>query len=825
MMEHRVCFKKIIALSLTSLIIAGSVDMPAISVSASEVPSETIYEEEFFEEASLETSAIPISLFSLDDGIVSLKATNEEAWIDRLDLNGADEIRDFYDVLVEASDNDGYCDYLIGDSYFKDSNCLVVCTKTGTVASEEEAINCIQEIYAAYKPYVNAAFQAFDRDHPEVFWLASEYKVGYSAGYSSSDSGIDYTIKIMLPLISTSQQFDIRADGYQSQELIEAGIEVRDAKIEEYVSAVADESAYEQMLYFNEILTKTNQYNTSSNLSGIGHDCRECVSALSGRTGTDGPVCEAYARAFKVLCDKVNIPCVLVDGQASTTGENGAAHMWNYAKVDGAWYGVDVTWDDPTSSQVAAGTAESGYENTKWFLVGSDTLNDKNISFLVSHPVSNQVSSTGVAFTNGPVLNTEAYVVPAYIETDKEAEISGTLGDNGWYRSDVTLHAPTDSDTTWTIAKSCGANAVWSDSIVVTNEGITELTYYLKNSNGEIAKKNVEIKKDTRATITDVQIQAITDTQAEILILFEDTVSGVGSYRLDMKQGTGTPVFSDYDAETNKIGISGLKAGIEYLFTVTVQDNAGNTDTRDVQLLIKAETGTGTETGAETGAGTETETGAGTETETETETESDTSEILTVPKKGQVISDGETNAQYKVTKADSSGGTVAYYRTTKKNATSITIPATISIDGISYKVTAVADKAFKGNKKLTKIIIGKNVTTIGKEAFSGCSKLKTVTLGQNVTTIGDKAFYKCTVLTKITIPSKVNKIGKQSFYGCKKLKNITIKTTKLNSKNVGNTAFTGTHKKVQVKVPAKKVGTYKKLLKQKGISSKAKITK
>ena len=98
-------------------------------------------------------------------------------------------------------------------------------------------------------------------------------------------------------------------------------------------------------------------------------------------------------------------------------------------------------------------------------------------------------------------------------------------------------------------------------------------------------------------------------------------------------------------------------------------------------------------------------------------------------------------------------------------------------------------------------------------------------MGKNVTTIGNRAFYKCTALTKITIPSKVNKIGKQAFYGCKSLKSITIKTTKLTKKNIGSKAFTGTNKNAKVKVPKKKLASYKKILKTKGINVKAKITK
>lgn len=217
-----------------------------------------------------------------------------------------------------------------------------------------------------------------------------------------------------------------------------------------------------------------------------------------------------------------------------------------------------------------------------------------------------------------------------------------------------------------------------------------------------------------------------------------------------------------------------------------------------------------------------------------------------VPEEGDIVKDDKGNASYKV--ADTAKKEVTYTAPADKNAKTIIIPTAVTIHGSVYKVTSIADKAFSGCsklttvtissnvttvgknafsgcKKLTKVTIGKNVKSIGANAFSGCSKLVTVSMGANVTDIGDKAFYKCTALTKITIPSKVTKIGKQAFYGCKKLKTITIKTTKMSSSKVGSKAFKGIYAKATIKVPKSKLSSYKKLLKSKGVSSKAKIKK
>ena len=194
------------------------------------------------------------------------------------------------------------------------------------------------------------------------------------------------------------------------------------------------------------------------------------------------------------------------------------------------------------------------------------------------------------------------------------------------------------------------------------------------------------------------------------------------------------------------------------------------------------------------------------------------------PAKGTIIKDKNGN-KYKVTKSSTKNGTVSFVAPGKKKASTVKIPKTVKINGITYKVTAIEKNAFKNNKYIKKLVIGDNVTTIGANAFYGCTKLKTVTLGKNVATISSKAFYKCTSLTTITLPSKVKKISTSAFHGCKKLKTITIKTKLLKSSNIGKNAFKGISSKATIKLPKSKYKTYKTMLCKKGISKKAKFKK
>lgn len=193
---------------------------------------------------------------------------------------------------------------------------------------------------------------------------------------------------------------------------------------------------------------------------------------------------------------------------------------------------------------------------------------------------------------------------------------------------------------------------------------------------------------------------------------------------------------------------------------------------------------------------------------------------LFVPEKGSSISNA--TAQYVVTGSDDTFGTVEYYKP-KTNKTSVSIPDTVRIGGITYDVTSIADGAFKNNTRIKNVTIGDGITKIGARAFSGCKNLKKATIGAGVEEIGVKAFNNCKKLSKLTLPSGVNSIGRQAFAGCGKLKSMVVKTGNLTAASVGAGAFKGVPKSAVVKVPKKKKAAYKKIFRQRGLNSKVKI--
>lgn len=93
-------------------------------------------------------------------------------------------------------------------------------------------------------------------------------------------------------------------------------------------------------------------------------------------------------------------------------------------------------------------------------------------------------------------------------------------------------------------------------------------------------------------------------------------------------------------------------------------------------------------------------------------------------KKGQIHT--YKGIKYKITNPTQGKATVTAVGAASKNVKKVTIPSTVTLKGVTCKVTAIGEKAFKNYKKLQQITIGANVTTIGAQAFYGDSHLKSI---------------------------------------------------------------------------------------------------
>lgn len=149
----------------------------------------------------------------------------------------------------------------------------------------------------------------------------------------------------------------------------------------------------------------------------------------------------------------------------------------------------------------------------------------------------------------------------------------------------------------------------------------------------------------------------------------------------------------------------------------------------------------------------------------------------------------------------------------------VTIPKTVKISGVTYKVVGVTQSGYAGNTAVTSVkfasgsyVVSINdhafnkctaltevsfanatkLATICSSAFEGCTKLDKLTSFNStvITKINASAFSGCTALGKtsgITFPAKTITIGKSAFYNCSAISKINASTAVFSS--VGTNAF------------------------------------
>lgn len=216
---------------------------------------------------------------------------------------------------------------------------------------------------------VQAAMDAFDRDNPQVFWLdVTKIQISYKRNL----------IKLSPVVNQNNQSYLI--DGYTNPEEIISTLDEDvlsvNTVLDTMVTDTKDMSDFDKVKFIHDYLVLNNEYNSEA--STAYSKAYKSLSAIIGiEEGKNAPVCEGYARAFKVMCDKLNIPCVIVSGKAKVNNEH-LGHMWNYVLINNRWYVIDVTWDDPV---LLSGTYDELPDDKKYeyFLIGYEKEKESHI--------------------------------------------------------------------------------------------------------------------------------------------------------------------------------------------------------------------------------------------------------------------------------------------------------------------------------------------------------------------------------------------------------------------------------------------------------------
>lgn len=143
----------------------------------------------------------------------------------------------------------------------------------------------------------------------------------------------------------------------KDQAIYKAAVAVIDSVITEDMTDVEKEKAVHDYLCIN----MDYDIPAVDDESKADPDADNPYGMLVGHYG----ICSGYASTFKLFMDCFDIECIIVEGKANGLEED---HAWNKIHIDGKWYNVDVTWDDPVYYDEQGNVVtESWDENYQFF--------------------------------------------------------------------------------------------------------------------------------------------------------------------------------------------------------------------------------------------------------------------------------------------------------------------------------------------------------------------------------------------------------------------------------------------------------------------------
>lgn len=305
---------------------------------------------------SVETSTLNIS--------ESIENTNE---VENKVIDNDNEIGKFFYKQLSKNQEIIYDKLLESKDYLKQGNYKIEFGNEFYDTLSQE--NGDKQLWQDYQ----TAIEAFLHDNVDLFYL------DVNKMYINIETITKLLRKSYNVYISAKEGETYFVDGFTSTEQIDRAI----GQIEETKNNIIRNLSgnnYKKIMTIHDYIIDNVKYDSTYEALGT----YSLYGAFIGKTC----VCEGYAKSLKYLANSINIECEIMQGTATNSTGKTESHAWNCIKLDGNWYLMDTTWDDP----IIVG---NGYKvnvfKYKYFLKGSQ-------SFEKDHVLSYQFSDGGKKF-------------------------------------------------------------------------------------------------------------------------------------------------------------------------------------------------------------------------------------------------------------------------------------------------------------------------------------------------------------------------------------------------------------------------------------------
>lgn len=157
-------------------------------------------------------------------------------------------------------------------------------------------------------------------DHPEIFYASS-----FSFSYSSQADSVEFTPKYLFRKKDISEHQ--KAISSRIQKLIRPMVEMDELGKEKYIhDFICQNVRYDKL---------KKEYS------------HEIIGPLTQSVG----VCEGIAKTVKVLCDAVNLPCIIVFCHNNPDKKIKYRHAWNLVQLGKDYYHLDATFDNTLTAK------------------------------------------------------------------------------------------------------------------------------------------------------------------------------------------------------------------------------------------------------------------------------------------------------------------------------------------------------------------------------------------------------------------------------------------------------------------------------------------